>query len=373
MNYWVMSSNGSRENGVPYWDNTAFGRPQYEVTESLVQALNARTLDYYIYFWDEEPASSLQTRFDGQLAGIKKDDIVFLQFPVHNSNAYTGYLIDYLHNQIGAKCVAIIHDITSWQGKKSVKEAREMLTNHHSNSFVEHYFLSKMDGLIVHNHQMAERLQGDFDFAGLEYSNSFVYLDVFGYSAKKNSMDWKRPLKLEIDFAGNLTKAGFLLGIPSSIAVNVFGREVETDNVLRDLTTNSYPNINYRGNYDHEAIPSILSGSFGLCWASTSYPQITGWSGEYEKYNSPYKAAMYLAADEPIIVAKQSALAEFVEEHGIGLALGDLSKLEVAMRSITKEQYDQMLERTHQIGNLVRQNFPIKRAAFEMISNLEWR
>ena len=82
---------------------------------------------------------------------------------------------------------------------------------------------------------------------------------------------------------------------------------------------------------------------------------------------------MYLAADEPIIVAKQSALAEFVEEHGIGLALGDLSKLEVAMRSITKEQYDQMLERTHQIGNLVRQNFPIKRAAFEMISNLEWR
>ena len=118
MNYWVMSSNGSRENGVPYWDNTAFGRPQYEVTESLVQALNARTLDYYIYFWDEEPASSLQTRLDGQLAGIKKDDIVFLQFPVHNSNAYTGYLIDYLHNQIGAKCVAIIHDITSWQGKK---------------------------------------------------------------------------------------------------------------------------------------------------------------------------------------------------------------------------------------------------------------
>lgn len=49
MNYWVTSSNWGRENGVPYWNEAAFGRPQYEVTEALVESLNARTLDYYIY------------------------------------------------------------------------------------------------------------------------------------------------------------------------------------------------------------------------------------------------------------------------------------------------------------------------------------
>lgn len=82
---------------------------------------------------------------------------------------------------------------------------------------------------------------------------------------------------------------------------------------------------------------------------------------------------MYLAADEPIIVAKQSALANFVEAHEIGLVLDDLSELEPALQSITNDQYDLMIEKVHRIGNLVRINFPIKRAALEMITKLEWK
>lgn len=373
MNYWVTSSNWGRENGVPYWNEAAFGRPQYEVTEALVESLNARTLDYYIYHWDDEPQSSLQTRLDGALAGIKKDDIVFIQFPMYTSNSYIKYFIDYLQHQIGAKCVGIVHDVRAWQNKNSIEEVKNLLRSHESNEFAECEFLSQMDGLIVHNRQMAKRLKADFEFAGLKCNDTFSYIDVFGYSAKRNMLNWKRQLNNEIDFAGNLNKGGFLVNIPSTVFVNVFGQKVASDSPLHAITENIIPNIKYHGNYDHEAITSVLTGSFGLCWSSNSYPEITGWSGEYEKYNSPYKAAMYLAADEPIIVAKQSALANFVEAHEIGLVLDDLSELEPALQSITNDQYDLMIEKVHRIGNLVRINFPIKRAALEMITKLEWK
>lgn len=82
---------------------------------------------------------------------------------------------------------------------------------------------------------------------------------------------------------------------------------------------------------------------------------------------------MYLAAGEPIIVAKQLALANSVEAHEIGLVLNNLSELEPALQSITNDQYDLMIEKVHRIGNLVRINFPIKRAALEMITKLEWK
>ena len=68
------------------------------MTEALVEGLNARTLNYYIYYWDDEPQNLLQTRLDGELAGIKKDDIVFIQFPMYNSNSYIQYLISYLQH-----------------------------------------------------------------------------------------------------------------------------------------------------------------------------------------------------------------------------------------------------------------------------------
>lgn len=116
----------------------------------------------------------------------------------------------------------------------------------------------------------------------------------------------------------------------------------------------------------------MLTGSFGLVWSSDSYPGVTGLTGEYERYNAPHKASMYLAADEPLIVARQAAIAPFVEKHGIGLVVDDLSQLKEAIDQLSEAEYHEMAERTHRIGNLIRQNFPIKRAVIEMIAKLEW-
>lgn len=372
MNYWVTSVNGTRESGVTYWNDAAAGRPQYEVTQALVAGVGARTLDYYVYFWDDEPQDSLQTRLDGQLAGIKRDDIVFIQFPMRSAAVYIEALIQYLQEQIGAKCVGIVHDVPSWQRQAPASLAAD-LTDPASAAYREHAWLARLDGLIVHNQQMAARLRRNFVVAGLPNAQPMVSLGLFGYSAQRNTMAWRRELTPVIDYAGNLTKAGFLLAVPRSVQINVFGQELETHDQLRALTNNQLPNITYRGNFDHEAIVQLLPGSFGLCWSSDSYPFITGRGGDYEKYNSPYKAAMYLAADEPLIVAKQAALAEFVEAHGIGIVLNDLSELTAQLATVTPETYAAMLERVHRVGNLVRQNFPIKRAAMEMIDRLEWR
>ena len=93
------------------------------------------------------------------MAGIKKDDIVFVQFPMYTSNSYIKYFIDYLQHQIGAKCVGIVHDVRAWQNKNSIEGVKNLLRSHESNEFAECKFLSQMDGLIVHNRQMAKRLK----------------------------------------------------------------------------------------------------------------------------------------------------------------------------------------------------------------------
>lgn len=367
MNYWVTCVNGSRESGVAYWNDGATGRAQSEVTDALVDALHARTVDYFVYTWLDEPADSLQRRFDGMLAGVKRDDIVFIQLPLHNYGGFPDYLLGYLHNQVGAKCVGIIHDIHSWQ--------RGEMNNFHEGDQLpgELTFLAQFDGLIVHNDQMAARLRREWQLGGLHPQMPLVNQELFGYSDQKNSMAWRRDFAPEVDFAGNLSKAGFLTQVDPQVRFNVFGQELETDNALHAVTANEIANITYRGNYDPEAIVQVLPGSFGLCWSSTTYPGVTGAAGDYERFNSPYKAGMYLAADEPLIVARQAAISNFVEKHGLGLVIDDLSQLADRLNQLTADEYGQMQARVHRVGNLIRTNYPIKRAAIEMINQLEWQ
>lgn len=92
---------------------------------------------------------------------------------------------------------------------------------------------------------MAKRLKADFEFAGLKCNDTFSYIDVFGYSAKRNMLNWKRQLNNEIDFAGNLNKGGkFLVNIPSTVFVNVFGQKVASDSPLHAMTENRFLILN---------------------------------------------------------------------------------------------------------------------------------
>ena len=58
-------------------------------------------------------------------------------------------------------------------------------------------------------------------------------------------LNWKRQLNNEIDFAGNLNKGGkFLVNIPSTVFVNVFGQKVASDSPLHAMTENRFLILN---------------------------------------------------------------------------------------------------------------------------------
>jgi hypothetical protein len=80
--------------------------------------------------------------------------------------------------------------------------------------------------------------------------------------------------------------------------------------------------------------------------------------GEYLKYNNPHKASLYLASGIPIIVWKESALAEFVEEHKCGISVYALNKLKEQLSSIDIKDYQKIVSFTNKVaGNIVSGKF----------------
>ena len=75
-------------------------------------------------------------------------------------------------------------------------------------------------------------------------------------------------------------------------------------------------------------IRSAHDGDFGLVWDGESLDECSGIYGKYLLYNNPHKLSLYLSSGKPVIVWKQSALAPFVEENGLGVAVGSLAELE---------------------------------------------
>ena len=83
----------------------------------------------------------------------------------------------------------------------------------------------------------------------------------------------------------------------------------------------------------------------------------TGNIGNYLKYNNPHKISLYIAAEIPIIIWKQAALAEYVTAKGIGIAIDNLAELELAVGAVSKEAYKQMKENLKGIAKKIRERY----------------
>ena len=60
-----------------------------------------------------------------------------------------------------------------------------------------------------------------------------------------------------------------------------------------------------------------MDQNFGLVWDGTSLDGCNGRYGEYLKFNNPHKTSLYLSCGIPVIIWKEAALADFVEEHKV--------------------------------------------------------
>ena len=66
---------------------------------------------------------------------------------------------------------------------------------------------------------------------------------------------------------------------------------------------------------------------------------------------------MYLSAGMPVIVWKQAAIADFVLETGVGIAVDDLYSLDEVIGSITKEEYSRYAENAKKVADRLRSGY----------------
>lgn len=260
-------------------------------------------------------------------------DEIFLQYPMY-SQIVTKQLINKI-SKMNVKLFLIIHDVESLRLHLNEQEyIKEELST-----------FNKADGLIVHNEQMKKWL------ADNGISVPMVTLGIFDYISGVGVADRTHDQYPSICFAGNLKKAKFLGDLSfAKVRLDVFG-----PNPLDKYGTNVF----YKGQYSPDELPKYLNENFGLVWDGSTPHTCDGLFGNYMRFNNPHKASLYLSSGIPVIIWRKAALAQFIEEHNVGLAIDDLNDLDKVLSELSSEDYQQMVKNAQLIAQKLRNGFYI--------------
>lgn len=166
---------------------------------------------------------------------------------------------------------------------------------------------------------------------------TIVNLNIFDYI--RSSTDHPlRSLKPLVAFAGNLEKSTFLHRELSAFEFNILLYGINYDE--QNITS---LNVEYKGAFLPNEIPSKLEGSFGLVWDGDSTDGCNGTSGDYIRYNNPHKLSLYISSCLPVIVWSQAAIADFVRQHNIGFCVDKLSDIRTKINDMDEDEYQSYL------------------------------
>lgn len=258
-----------------------------------------------------------------KLLFIPKGTALLVQYPCRQISTLLSKLAR------GKRIIYLIHDLEGLRRQDEEQQRRDIAT------------LDKAYKIIAHNRAMKEYLVGK----GIG-EDKIVTLGVFDYIADRDrepNIDYSA----QICFAGNLNKSVFLDKLPQDITVNLYG--------LKDDDREFGDNMRYMGSFPSDEIPFVLDGKYALVWDGDSADTCTGLMGEYTRYNNPHKLSLYICTGKPVIVWRQAAIAEFVIEQGIGVAVEGLSDLSSVIAGIDDEQYGAMQDRVMGLRSQVMQ------------------
>ena len=241
----------------------------------------------------------------------------------------------------GAKVVFVIHDVQCIRFN-IVNQEIEQLNN--------------ASLLLVHTNAMREKLQE------LGVRTPMLIMQIFDYytdSPMKDTGDMMK-IKHEVVFAGNLNKSKFLYGLSQSgvlkdVSIRMYGMlDKKYIHMLNEV-----PNMEYCGVFKPDDTGKI-TGGWGLIWDGDNISTCEGDYGDYLRYNSSHKASLYLACGLPIIVWKDSALAPWVMQEQVGIAIDSLEEMNDVIANISEEQYKMLTENAHRTGEQLRKGLLLK-------------
>ena len=288
-------------------------------------------------------------RWKDALGVLKGGDILAIQFPIVKHSVFLMFLLKELRKR-GVITILITHDLETLRlsKQKSVIIKKKLV------QFAEETGAMKTAGaIIVHNERMKQQL---CRFGITE--KKMIPLGIFDYlipGVSDEELFHKSEKTDPVIIAGNLDKkkCGYLYRLPDGMEWNLYGVGYEDQ---------SEKNIHYFGSFLPEELPGTLWGSFGLVWDGENAETCTGVYGEYLKINNPHKTSLYLAAGHPVIVWSQSAMADFVRENQVGIAVDSLNEVKEAIDQVSGEEYEQMCRRAEKLSQKLRAGVYLKTA-----------
>jgi hypothetical protein len=226
------------------------------------------------------------------------------------------------------KTVLLVHDV-SFLRRHRMEEAHKEIKLYNS-----------AGELIVHTPSMAAILREQGATVPMKV------LQVFDYLSRTNET-YTEPDLRSIVFAGNLGKSAFL---------GAWLREAESWRLPIYLygagalpETDGRPFLRYEGCFAPDDL-SHIKGAWGLVWDGADPDSCDS----YLKYNAPHKLSLYLAAQKPLIVWRQSALYAFVASRKIGIAIDSLTEIPARLSAITTETYLEYLQNVQAVAGKLR-------------------
>ncbi|MER3469921.1 MAG: hypothetical protein C4330_00920 [Chitinophagaceae bacterium] len=269
---------------------------------------------------------------------LPKDTIVIFHFPVV-PRVYQ-WLLKLLYRK-GIYTVALVHDIEGlrFEDEYTLKKEKFLL------SFFKH--------VIVHNAAMRNYLKSDIPKSTMSELWLFDYKTAGTYFKP-------RVLTPSITLVANLNKASYVSLLPDwaasypNLQIYIYGALPQNHEVKKTY------NVHFLGAVEPEQLPEAIEGSFGIVWDGDSITDCTNSLGNYLQFNTPHKLSMYLSAGMPVIVWRKSAMAEWVQQKEVGMAVTSWTEAVETIKMLNENTYRKWQSNAQEIGNKLRSGYFLK-------------
>lgn len=247
---------------------------------------------------------------------LSRCDDLFMQYPLYTYKDKPR-LLSYLLGGFKGKLTILIHDIPGYRSGGAIDPELLML-------------LKYKPRLIVHTPAMAKRIEND---GNLEKGSAEV-LNLFDYLTDDIAEE-PHPGGRTIIFAGNLAECGFLRRLDEikGLKFNIYG--VRSDHVRESES------CRYCGKFSPEEV-SKIKGDWGLVWHGPDLETSAGNIGEYLRIISSHKISLYLCAGKPVILWRESSVAQFILENNLGIVVDSLKEIPAALDALTPLQVNEI-------------------------------
>ncbi len=252
----------------------------------------------------------------------QKGDAIFMDYPFAVN--FMGYRkIALKAKQVGVKVIFFIHDLG---GVKT----QDLL-----DSYADEMVLNYAHCLISASKEMTKVLHEHFQ---VEDKIKIVTYNYWDYLSEDVDNDKRNAL---LCYAGDLSSAAFLSKLPDAVSVcglNLYGKGM----------SNTYKG-NYVGEFDPNELISVMDGRYGLIWDGKKTDTVDKKFGKAMRVNAPHKFSLYMAAKKPVIVWKESALANLVTSNKVGFVIQSLEEIPYLLSKTNLYEYEEMV---HNISSI---------------------